>query len=75
MKQISRKEFDTILDYFAIMEACTPCIGILRSIESMMLESGDNKLAKQASKALEAVSDLYQQAGANVPKSFWEDND
>ena len=72
MKQINREEFDTILDYFAIMEACTPCIDILRRIEAM-LECGDNPLAKEASKALEAVFDLYQQAGANVPDSFWED--
>lgn len=75
MKQINREEFDTILDYFTIMEACTPCIDIMRRIEAIMLENGDNKLAEQATKALEAVFRVYQQAAANVPDSFWEDRD
>lgn len=50
-----------------------PYIDIMRRIEAIMLESGDNKLAEQATKALEAVFRVYQQAVANVPDSFWED--
>lgn len=72
MKQINQEELNIILEHFATMGACTTCIDILQRIEAM-LECGDNPLAKEASKALEAVFKLYQQAGANVPDSFWED--
>lgn len=73
MKQISQEELNTILEHFAVMEACVTCLDILHRIESM-LQAGDNPLAKSASEAIGAVLELYQQAGDNVPDSFWEDH-
>lgn len=72
MKQINQEELGTIIEHFATMEACVTCLDILHRIESM-LQAGDNLLAKSASEAIGAVLELYQQAGANVPDSFWED--
>lgn len=60
-----------ILSHFSVLETGTICIDILQRQQDMLELEGHTELAELANKALEAVMDLYEKAGADMPDEFW----
>lgn len=60
-----------ILSHYAVLEAGVTCINILQRQCDWLEEEGYTELAELSSKALDAVMDMYNKAGADMPDEFW----
>ena len=60
-----------ILSRFAVLEAGVTCMDILDRQRSMLEKDGYIELAEMVDKAIGAVMEMYQKAGADMPDEFW----
>ena len=60
-----------ILSHYAVLEAGVTCMDILQRQRDFLEKDGHTELVELADKAIKAVMDMYQKAGADMPEEFW----
>lgn len=66
------EEIDKMLRMFSIMEACVPIMEALERQGGYAKHSGHTSMEEKIEKSYDAVFNLYQEAGREMPDMFWE---